>query len=74
MAMARESQPVLATNSSTSLGMGVGGILGGDLHLVLNAGQRTQLGLNDDAVVMRILNDLAGDLDVPQRVWRRRRS
>ena len=44
--------------------MGVGRILGGDVHLVLDAGERTQLGLDDDAVVMGILHDLARDLDV----------
>ena len=45
-------------------GTGVGGVLGGDLDLVLDAGQSAQLGLDDHAVVVGILNDLAGDRDV----------
>lgn len=44
--------------------MGVGGILRGHLNVVLNAGQRSQLSLYDNAVRMRILNDLFGDLNV----------
>ena len=40
------------------------GLLGGDLHIVLNAGQSAQLGLYHHAVVMGILHDLLGDLDV----------
>ncbi len=43
---------------------GVGGILGGDLHVVLNAGEGAQLGLYDDAVVMGILHHLLGDFNV----------
>ena len=38
--------------------------LGGDLHIILDAGQSAQLGLHDDAVVVGVLHDLAGDLDV----------
>ena len=45
-------------------GMGVGGLVCGDLHFVLDAGQRAELRLDDDAAVMRVLNDLLGDLDV----------
>ena len=45
-------------------GMGVVGLLGGDLHVVLNAGQRAQLGLHHHAVVVGVLDHLAGDLDV----------
>ena len=40
-------------------GMGVGGVVGGDLDVVLDAGQSAQLGLDDDAVVVSVLNDLA---------------
>ena len=40
-------------------GAGVGAVLSGDLDLVLNAGESAKLGLNDDAVVMRVLDDLA---------------
>ncbi len=46
------------------LGAGVAGILGGDVDLVLHAGERTKLGLHDDAVVVGVLDDLAGDGDV----------
>ena len=46
------------------LGTGVGGILGRDLDLVLNAGKGTKLSLDDDAVVVRVGNDLSGDLDI----------
>ena len=45
-------------------GMGVGAVLSGDLDLVLNAGESAKLGLNDNAVVMCVLDDLAGDGDV----------
>ena len=40
-------------------GTGVGGVLGGNLDLVLDAGQRAQLGLDHNAVVMGILDHLA---------------
>ena len=43
---------------------GIGGSLGRDIDLVLNAGQRAQLSLNNDTVVMSVLNDLLGDLNV----------
>ena len=46
------------------LGTGVGGGVSSDLDFVLDAGQSAQLSLNDDTVVMSVLNDLAGDLDV----------
>ena len=46
------------------LGAGVGRIVGGDLDLILDAGQGAQLGLHDNAVVVGILHDLLGDLDI----------
>ena len=46
------------------LRVGVGGVLGGDVDLVLDACQRTELGLDHDAVIMGVLDDLARDLDV----------
>ena len=45
-------------------GMGVGSLVCGDLHFVLDAGQRAELSFDDDAVVVRVLDDLLGDLDV----------
>ena len=36
----------------------------GDIDLVLNAGQCSQLGLDDNAVVMRVLDDLSGQSNV----------
>lgn len=44
--------------------MRVGGILGGDLYLILNACQGAQLRLYHHAVVMRILNNLLCDLNI----------
>ena len=44
--------------------MGVGSLVCGDLHFVLDAGQRAELSFDDDAVVVRVLDDLLGDLDV----------
>ena len=41
------------------LGTGVGRLVGGHLHLVLDAGQGAQLGLHHHAVVMGVLHDLA---------------
>ncbi len=64
MAMARESQPVLVDEFLHLFGMGVGGVLGGDLDVVLDAGQGAQLGFHHDAVVVGVLDDLLGDLDV----------
>ena len=46
------------------LGAGVGGLVSGDLDLILNAGQSAQLGLDHNAVIVGILHDLLGDLDV----------
>ena len=43
---------------------GVGGSMRRDLDVVLDAGESAQLGLDDDTMVMRVLDDLAGDLDV----------
>ena len=44
--------------------IGVGGVLGLNLNLILNAGQTAQLALNGNAAVVGILNDLAGQSDV----------
>ena len=41
-------------------GTGVGGGVRSDLDFVLDAGQSAQLSLDDDAVVMSVLDDLAG--------------
>ena len=46
------------------LGAGVVGISGGDVDLVLHAGQSAQLSLNHNAVVVGVLHHLLGDLDV----------
>ncbi len=46
------------------LGTGVGGILGRNIDLVLNAGQGAQLAFDHDAVVMGVLDDLLGQSDV----------
>ena len=46
------------------LGAGVGSLVSGDLDLVLDAGQSAQLGLDHNAVIVGILHDLLGDLDV----------
>ena len=43
---------------------GVAGIGGGNLHVVLHAGQTAQLGLDGDVVLMGILHHAAGLLDV----------
>ena len=59
MAMARESHAGLGDKLLHLFGVGVGGILGGDLHVVLDAGQRAQLGLHHHAVVMGVLHHLA---------------
>ena len=45
-------------------GMGVGRLVRGDLDLVLDAGEGAELGLDHHAVVVGVLNDLLGDLDV----------
>ena len=45
-------------------GTGVGGILCGDVHIVLDAGELAELTLNDDAVCVSIFNDLLGEGDV----------
>ena len=44
--------------------IGVGGILSGNLDIIFDAGQGSQLSLYDYAVSMCILNDLSGDLDI----------
>ena len=46
------------------LGTGVGAVLGLDADIVLHARERAELGLDDDAVVVRILDDLAGESDI----------
>ena len=45
-------------------GTGVGSGVGSDLDVVLDTGQGAQLGLDHDTVVMGVLDNLAGDLDV----------
>ena len=45
-------------------GPGVGGVALFDLDLVLYAGESAELGLYYDAVVVGVLDDLAGDCDV----------
>ena len=46
-----------------------------DLDVILDAGESAQLGLDDDTMVMRVLDDLLGDFDVLfERAWRRHRS
>ena len=44
--------------------MGVGGILRGNLYVILNAGQSAELSLNNNAVSVSVLYDLLGLLDV----------
>ena len=46
------------------LGMSVVGLLGRDLHVILDAGQSAQLGLHNHAVVVGVLNHLLGDFNV----------
>ena len=46
------------------LGTGIVGVFSGDVHFVLYAGQRAQLGLYHHAMVMGVLHHLAGDLNV----------
>ena len=46
------------------LGTGVVGILSGNIDLVLNASQSAQLSLDHNTVIVSVLDDLAGDLDV----------
>ena len=46
------------------VGVGVGGIGSGDVHVVLDAGQTAQLTLDDDTVLVGVLHDLAGQGDV----------
>ena len=45
-------------------GMGVGRLVRGDLDLVLDTGEGAELGLDHDAVVMCVLDDLLRDLDI----------
>ena len=45
-------------------GVRVGSLVRGDLDLVFNAGEGAELCFDDDAVVMRVLDNLLGDLDV----------
>ena len=46
------------------LRVGVVGVLGGNLHVVLDAGQSAQLSLHHHAVVVGVLHHLAGNRDV----------
>ena len=46
------------------IGTGVGGILLGDVDIVLDAGQTAELTLDNDTLGVGILNDLAGQSDV----------
>ena len=46
------------------LGTGVGRILGGDIYLVLNAGECAKLCLDDNSVIVSVLNDLTGERNV----------
>ena len=46
------------------LGTGVGSSLSGDVDFVLDASQGAQLSLDNNAVIVSVLNDLTGDLDV----------
>jgi len=39
-------------------------ILGRNADIILNTGQRAQLSLDDDAVIVGVLNDLLGDLNI----------
>ena len=64
MAMARLSQPVRVHEFLDVLGTGVGAVLGLDVDVVLHARKRAELGLDDDAVVVRVFDDLAGEGDV----------
>ena len=45
-------------------GAGVGRLVRGDLDLILDAGERAKLGLDHDAMVVRVFDDLLRDLDV----------
>ena len=45
-------------------GTGVGSSLSGNVHFVLDTGQRAQLSLNNNAVVVSVLNNLLGDFNV----------
>ena len=62
MEMASESTPVFLTKSSTSLGLGVDRL--GGHHVVLDAGQHAELAFDGDVVLVGVLDDLAGQLDV----------
>ena len=46
------------------LGTGVGGILLGDVDIVLDAGETAELTLNNNAALVSVLNDLAGQGNV----------
>ena len=45
-------------------GTGIGGVFGGYLDFILNAGERAELRFNDHAVVVRIGDDLPGQGDI----------
>ena len=46
------------------LGTGVVSAVSGNVDFVLNTGQSAQLSLNNNTVIVSVLNDLLGDLDV----------
>src|SRR5699024_9193240 len=46
------------------VGLGEAGVLRLDVDGILDAGELAELRLDDDAAVMRVLDDLAGDLDI----------
>ena len=46
------------------LGAGVGRLMRGDLDLILDAGERAEFGLDHNAVVVRVFDDLLRDLNV----------
>ena len=49
--------------------IGVGGVLGLNLNLILNAGQTAQLALNGNVAVVSILNNLAGQMFSSKGRW-----
>ena len=73
--MARESQPVLGYELLNLFRTGVGGILSGNLNVILNASQGAELSLDNNAVSVSVLYNLLGLLDVlVERTGRSSRS
>ena len=60
--MASESTPVRLDEVLDLVGLGVDRL--GRHHVVLDAGQHAQLALDRDVVLVGVLDDLAGQLDV----------